>query len=81
MADAQHLALGKFDKSGLLEAAQRLHCRAGVVADLAAGQASFATEKLYDRIAHGRAAALGLDCGKRVLRADTERHHAHGLVL
>ena len=36
-ADAQHLALGEFDKSGLFEAAQRLHCRAGVIADLAAG--------------------------------------------
>ena len=36
-ADAQHLALRKFDKTGLFEAAQRLHRRAGVIADLAAG--------------------------------------------
>ena len=38
-------------------------------------------EKLDDRIAHGCAAALGLDRGERVLRADAERHHAHGLIL
>ena len=79
-ADAQHLLLGKLDKAGLFEPSQRLHRRARVVADLRGGQRPLAAEKLDDRIAHRRAAALGLDGGKRLLCADTERHHARRLV-